>query len=362
MRVVLATDARTAGGVGRHLRDLATGLVSRGLDVRLAAPKGSRVAGIAAGIGAEFTAFEDGVERADIWHLHLADTYHRQSVRLLGLARVSSRRVIVTEHLPRSNASDDTLTNDPRTPGAATAKTAFKRLQLGLAHSVIAVSEASRRFLIERYGLSPHRIITIHNGIDIERFRFEAAEVRPAGRPVVVSAGALIRQKGHDVLIEATARSQRNWTAVIAGSGPQLDSLRSLAGQVAPDRVEFRGWVDDVPRLMRKASVVCLPSRWESFAYVVLEAMALATPLVATRVDGVCELITDERSGLLVDRDDPVALAAAIDRSIDGGPSVDEMTANALQDVRGFHLDTMVDKTLTHYRRSLGRLAMSGGC
>ncbi|WP_067508220.1 glycosyltransferase family 4 protein [Actinoplanes sp. TFC3] len=350
MKVVLATDACTAGGVGRHLRDLADGLLLHDVDVEFAAPRGSKIGQVAAELGLHYKPFEDGLTKADVWHLHLADTYHRHSVRLLAKARVLSGRVVVTEHLPRSNASDSNLSSDLRTPGAALAKTAFKRVQLGLAHSVIAVSAASRRFLIDRYGLSPARVVSIHNGVDLARYRTPAADGGIPRQPSVVAVGSLIRQKGHDVLIEASASAREEWNVIVAGTGPQHSDLEKLAAKTAPGRVRFAGWVDDIPALMRQASVVCLPSRWESFAYVPLEAMAMGLPVVASRVDGVDEAVAHERSGLLVEPDNPQALAAAIDRVVEDAELSRVMSRNARHDVTDFDVALMVGKTLNHYR------------
>ncbi|AGL20843.1 glycosyltransferase family 4 protein [Actinoplanes sp. N902-109] len=353
MKVVLATDACTAGGVGRHLRDLADGLLLHDVDVQLAAPRGSKIVQVAAELGVRFRPFEDGLTKADIWHLHLADTYYRPSLRVLANARVGSRRVVVTEHLPRSNASDATLSDDARTPGAALAKTAFKKLQLGLAHSVIAVSAASRRFLLDRYGLAPARVVSIHNGVDLSRFRAPAGPPVVPRQPSVVAVGSLIRQKGHDVLIRASAVARHDWTVVVAGTGPQHEDLKDLAAKTAPGRVAFSGWVDDIPGLMRQASVVCMPSRWESFAYVPLEAMAMGLPVVASRVDGVDEAVAHERSGLLVEPDDPQALAAAIDRVMADAELSRVFARNARQDVAEFDVAVMVRKTVNHYRSLL---------
>ena len=347
MKVVLATDARGAGGVGRHIRDLAEGLIRRGVRVRLAGPAGSRLTEVADRLGVRFRAFEQGADRADVWHLHLADTFDRRSLRVLAGARLNSRRVVVTEHLPRTNASDPDLTADRRRRGAYLAKTVFKRLQLGLAHSVITVSTGSRRFLIDRYGLAGSRIVTIHNGVPLD------GPPRPldASAKTVLAVGSLIRQKGHDVLIHAAAATGNDWTVVVAGAGPHHDDLTDLAHRVAPGRVRLSGWVDDVPALMARASVVCLPSRWESFAYVPLEAMAMGVPVVASRVDGIDEVVTDGTSGLLVEPDDPRALAAAIDRLIDDTRFAGAVRDSARRAVAGFGVDTMVDKTLAHYHR-----------
>jgi glycosyltransferase involved in cell wall biosynthesis len=353
MRVVLATDAHTPGGVGRHVEDLATGLMSRGIEVSLAGPRSSAIADLATDLRIPFAPFADGPDRADVWHLHLARTYDLRTLPVLARARLTSRRVVVTEHLPRSDASDASLSHDPRTFGAATAKTAFKRLQLGLAHSVIAVSEGSRRFLMNRYGLDASRVVTIHNGVDVARFAPTSARVPGVQAPTVVAVGSLIRQKGHDVLIRAAARARTPWRIAVAGTGPQLEALERLAEEVAPGRVAFHGWVEDVASLMRESAAVCLPSRWESFNYALLDAMTVGRPVIASRVDGTDEALSHGASGLLVPPNDPVALAAAVDQIVEDSTLAGHLAATARRDVAAFGLDHMIDKTITHYRSLL---------
>ena len=351
MKVTLATDAGSPGGVGRHLTDLARGLRRLDAEVTFAAPAGSAIERTAAEFGSWFVPFEHGVEPADVFHLHLANTYDRRSVAVLARARRRARRVVVTEHLPRSNASDPGLTVDRRTLGAYTAKTCFKRLQLGLADSVIAVSRESRHFLLSRYGLNPDRVRTILNGVDIGHFAPGPARVRGRGGvPSVLAVGSLIWQKGHDVLIRAAGLARRDWTVVIAGAGPQHAALARLADLLAPGRVRFLGWHEDVPALMREATVVCMPSRWESFAYVPVEAMALGRPVVASRVDGVNEYICHGSNGLLVEPDDPAGLAAAIERLLGNPTRAAELAWAGRRDVGRLSVDRMVEQTYIHYR------------
>ena len=349
MKVILATDAGQPGGVGRHLTDLARGLRKLDAEVSFAAPAGSAIERTAAELGARFVPFQHGLEPADVFHLHLANTYDRRSVPVLARARRASRRVVVTEHLPRSDASDPRLTDERRTVGAYTAKTCFKRLQLGLADSVIAVSRESRHFLLSRYGLSPDRVRTILNGVDIGHFVPGPARAGK-GVPTVLAVGSLIWQKGHDVLIRAAGLAQRDWNVVIAGAGPQHGPLARLADLLVPGRVRFLGWHEDVRALMREASVVCMPSRWESFAYVPVEAMALGRPVVASRVDGVNEYICHGSNGLLVEPEDPAALAAAIERLLGNPARTAELAWAGRRDVGRLSLDRMVEQTYTHYR------------
>lgn len=248
----------------------------------------------------------------DMWHLHLHDTYDRRGLLALALRRRFGPAVI-TEHLPRNHASDERLElQNPRTPGAGTAKTLFKRLEFSQVRRVIVVSRGSEAFVAERYGLSPERMSVVYNGIDASAI---AASAPPLGaRTRIVSVGALGRQKGHDVLLEAAARAGTDWELTIVGDGSQGDSLRRRAAELPPGRVRFAGWVDDPERQVAEADVVCMPSRWEAFPYAALEAGALARPVVASRVDGLEEIVVDGETGLLVSPDRPEELAAALDR------------------------------------------------
>ncbi|MDX6647622.1 MAG: hypothetical protein QOK40_3349, partial [Miltoncostaeaceae bacterium] len=167
MRVVLATTACGPGGVWRHLRDLAAGLRLEGCSVVLALP--------ASAAALQASADDDGLAwtplgralrtRADVWHLHLHDTYDRQALGLLAARGALPGISILTEHLPRTNASDPSLLPGPRRLGAGLAKLAFKRAQARLVRRVIAVSEDSRDFLRARYRLGEDLVRVVPNGV-----------------------------------------------------------------------------------------------------------------------------------------------------------------------------------------------------
>ncbi|MCW2977605.1 MAG: group 1 glycosyl transferase [Actinomycetia bacterium] len=308
--VVLATTAAEHGGVWRHVLDLARGLRERGEDVRVA------LAATAEGLSAEARDLGLTVipllhaERAAIWHLHLHDTYDRRALPLLARQRLLGARVVVTEHLPRSNASDSTLLPGQRTPGARAAKTALKRAQARLTHRIVALSDGSLRFLQERYALPPAKLVVIPNGVDVGA---DPGPAPVASRFRVVAVGTVAMQKGHDVLLEAAVRAREDWLVTVVGDGPARPALEARAAARAPGRFTFVGWREDVASEIRGADCVCLPSRWESCPYAVLEAMANGRAVVATAVDGLAELVEPGRTGLLVPPDDPQALRDALD-------------------------------------------------
>lgn len=327
IRVRLVMTTAIVGGVSRHVDALVEGLPALGCDL---------------------TSEE---ERADIVHLHLHDTYDRTAFALALAARARGAKVILTEHLPRTNASDPSLLPGPRRHGAATAKRQFKRIQASAAHRIITVCEASQAFLADRYGIRGAKVRTIVNGIALPS-TFDAT--RPNGRLRVLTTGALIAQKGHDVLLEAAARSRGEWTAEIIGEGPARPALEHRSRTLGDGRVSLVGWRDDAVNASLGADVFCLPSRWETCPYVILDAMARARCIVATNIDGVPAMVEHGVSGLLIEPDDPAALAQALDHLAKSPGEVRRMglAARARVEER-FEVTQMVAATHALYREVL---------
>ena len=225
-----------------------------------------------------------------------------------------------------------------------------ERVTSPLSHRIIAVSDAIARDLGVRYGIDTARLVVIHNGIDAWAFRptrpraAVRAELGLADRDrVVMMAGRMTPQKGWDVLLDAAARlgARADLVWVLVGDGPlrRVLSERAAALGVA---VRFTGARDDMADLLDCADVVVLASRSEGLPFTLLEAMALGKPVVATRVGGVPEVVEHGRSGRLVSRDDPAALATAIAAVLDS-PEAAAMGARGRARVEAaFTLDAMV--------------------
>ncbi len=154
-------------------------------------------------------------------------------------------------------------------------------------------------------------------GVDVEHFR--ALPRRPTARPTVVVLARLVPLKGVDTAIEAMRRVRHDAALVIAGDGPEQATLaRAAAGN---DRIAFVGAVDaaERDRWLSRASVVVVPSRilpsgrTEGTPLVALEALAAGVPVVASKVGGLQHVA----GTIAVPPNDPVALAAAIDRAIE---------------------------------------------
>jgi len=226
-----------------------------------------------------------------------------------------------------------------------------ERVTSPLADRIIAVSEAIARDLVERYRIEAGRTVVVHNGIDPWTFRPTrgAAALRhelrvPGGRRVVLMAGRMTPQKGWDVLLEAAARlgaARDDLFWLLVGDGPLRPALERRAAELGVSG-SFTGARADMADVLGCADVVVLASRSEGLPFTLLEAMALGKPVVATRVGGVAEVVEDGRSGRLVPRDDPGALATAVAAVIDA-PDAAAMGARGRARVQtAFTLDSMV--------------------
>ncbi len=138
----------------------------------------------------------------------------------------------------------------------------------------------------------------------------------PKDAKVFLTLSRLHPKKGLDTLLAAMRNFPKDYVW-LAGEGPLRESLESLARDLGIlDRVRFLGWRTDRAALLRAADVCVLPSRYEPFGTVILEAWAAGTPLVACRSDGPAAHVEDTVNGLLVPIDDAQALANAMRRVV----------------------------------------------
>lgn len=184
------------------------------------------------------------------------------------------------------------------------------------AAAVVTVSRALKRSLVE-LGVSESQITTLRNGVDLTRFVPMAhepvrAELGISG-PVWLTVGNLIELKGVHLAIEALS-AVPDATLLVAGQGPERESLRALASRCGvKERVRFLGLVahDELARFYSAADALILAARSEGMPNVVLEAMACGTAIIATAVGGVPELVEEPIAGALMHDRTAESVAAA---------------------------------------------------
>jgi glycosyltransferase involved in cell wall biosynthesis len=254
--------------------------------------------------------------------------YATTMVRRASLGAAVARRELVVklvadeafERARRSGRFQGTLEEFQGHRGGA--RTRFLRVTrtvaLRRARRVLVPSAYLRRIALG-WGLAPDRVTVVPNpapAIDGAPSRQQARDALGIDGPALGTAGRLSAQKALGDTLEALARVP-DVALVVRGDGPERASLeRQAAALGLAERVRFlgAGTRDDVVTLFRAVDAALLTSAWENLPHTLLEALAVGTPVVATAVGGIPEIVVDGENGLLVPPRDVDAIAAAIER------------------------------------------------
>ena len=214
----------------------------------------------------------------------------------------------------------------------------LERLSWRLGRYVICNSEsvAQHTHRFSRVPISHIRVIP--NGIQIDRFTgatpagLEELNLDPA-RKVICFVGRFDSVKDVGTLIEAfkIVGKVHDAQLLLVGDGPMMAQWRQLAEENSGvgNGITFVGWRDDVPSLLKVATIFVLPSRWEGMPNALMEAMAAGCAVVATDVAGCRDLVTDQATGLLVPPGDVPAMAHAIKSLLSDPTRADQLARQA---------------------------------
>jgi len=199
----------------------------------------------------------------------------------------------------------------------------LNRLLTPLTDALIAVAEPHARYLIDHEGFPAGKVRVIPNGVDVERFRPGAPDLRlkqslglEPDAPVVGIVAALRPEKNHELFLRTAALVLRRVPEaqfLIVGEGPQRAQIHQWREEFGLERqVHLLGNRADVPELLRLMNVLVLTSHMEANPVSILEAMASERPVVATEVGSVSETVIEGQTGYLAPPGDAVALAARV--------------------------------------------------
>lgn len=234
--------------------------------------------------------------------------------------------------------------------------------------AIIAISEASKKIIIEQNPELSEKITVVHNGIDIEQWREQAKiesrnEYKRAelgalpNQKIILCVAELHERKGQKYLIEAVKiladSGALNFKLVFVGDGPQRKYYEKLATPLG-EKVLFLGRKKEVAKLMSASDVFVLPSVREAFGLVLLEAAAVGLPIIASNVGGIPEIIDDGKSGILVPPENLEVLAEAINKLLQNPALAENLAHEAKSKVEmNFSAKTMAGKTAEVYNKIL---------
>lgn len=227
-----------------------------------------------------------------------------------------------------------------------------KRDALGRAGATLAVSEAIARELKDA---GVPRVETIPNIVDVRESLALAAGEPSLALPdeFLLFVGKLEENKGARLLIPAVARAQTGLPLVILGEGSLAHALKFEAASQGVNLI-LRGWAhrDDVLRTLKRASVLVFPSLWpEPLSRVLLEALALGTPIAAMDTGGTTEILEDQVSGLVVK--DEIGLAQAVSRLFREPKLRERLGEGGRRRVEAFSPASLIPQYVSVYKRLL---------
>lgn len=363
-RVLLLSTSLGMGGADRQILYLANALLAQEHEVRLVSmtppeEMGRRALGEGLPITslnmqrgrAEWGAFRRLVALLQDWRPHVLTSFMYHANLLGRLAGRWTRVPLIVTSI-RSERNGSAL------------RDRFMRMTNWMDHCCTTNSLEVASSLQKRALLRMEDVRVIPNGIDVaaltappeERARMRSTMGVPASEFLWLAIGRLTPQKDYPTLLDAfasvAAGPARLW---IAGRGPELPALQQQADRLGiASRVTFLGVRDDIAALLAAADGFVLSSGWEGMPNVVMEALAAAVPVVATRVGGVSELVADG-SGFLVPAQDPGALAQAM-RKLMSLP-IDERRGMGLKGrdhvAAHYSLRSMADRWMALYRELL---------
>ena len=248
----------------------------------------------------------------------------------------------------------------------------LRRMLKPFVHQYIALSKDLERYLQERIHVPPAKVSQLYNGVDTKLFHpasggrepLPCAGFAPADAFVIGTVGRmqavkdqLTLARAFVLLLQMAPHARQRLRLLMVGDGPLRAQVADILNQADVGKLAWlAGERDDVPQIMRALDLFVLPSLAEGISNTILEAMASGLPVVATAVGGNSELVEEGRTGTLVPKSDPQAMAQAMLRYYTDASECQRQGREARSNAeRLFSIGTMVSSYLSVYDRMLAR-------
>jgi glycosyltransferase involved in cell wall biosynthesis len=368
-RVLMVTDSLDPGGAERHVVDLATALARRGHDVTIACSTGGAL---------QRDAEIGGVHVKPLMHTLVKRRFSATFARRLGTLVTSGEFDLVHAHVYASATAAAeavagvavplVITEHTEAPWRGLPERAISRTAYARADHILAVSTAIRTQLLREFDVPARKASYVPSAI-VALSEPQLARPLPSGCDRARLVGRVARlqpEKGIEVFLRAAAALAPRAPDVrflIVGAGPVRDRLETLCRRLAiTDRVYFLGHRADARAIIATLDLLVVSSLNDGSPLVVLEAMASATPIVASRTGGIPDQLRDGVDGLLVRPGSARALATAMERSLGDPDAARLLAASGRRRVRSrFRFDAMLADVERAYGIALERRAPAAG-
>ena len=353
-RLLVSDSIRIWGGAQRFIVELAEGLARRAHDVTIRTLPRSPLAQRARAKGLQVREASTRMDAAPWTVIPLALEMRRRpydfvittfdkDLRTAGLAARLSRTGAKIIH---TRECDDPVKNKPR----------YRWFYTRVADHIVVNSRATLDTTLRSAPwLDANRVSVLYKGIDLRDYespdpQWWRKRLDPARDRVVVGyAGQLIGRKRIGAVMRMLVSPElvdAPWRLALAGTGPDAENLKTLAHELhLGDRVDFCGFVEDIPNWMAAVDVFVLPSFIEGFGYVLAEAAAAGKPCVAYRASSVPEVVAEGETALLAEKGNDLEFAAHLRRLVGDAPLRERMGAAARRDAFARHgIEKMIDR------------------
>lgn len=221
---------------------------------------------------------------------------------------------------------------------------------------VIAISENDKQKLIKIFNIREQKIKVIYNGINNKNvlpYQKKIEQDKNNKELIIGSIGRFTYQKGQEYLIDAftnICKKYNNVKLILVGSGENENVIKNMIiNKNVQDYIKIENYKKNIYNFLRKLDVFVLTSRYEGVPYVLLEAMCIGVPIISTRVGGIDNILEDGKDALLIEKGNIKEIEVALEKVIDNAEIRENLSANAIQKVQHYSIDSMVRNTENLY-------------
>jgi glycosyltransferase involved in cell wall biosynthesis len=234
-------------------------------------------------------------------------------------------------------------------------------LTLRNADHIHVISRALKNSIVKNFGIHPEKITIIPNGVDLNLFNpSRGKKDHRRKEKIIVSVSRLTEKNGLDYLIKAMPEVLKKIDSklIIVGDGDQRTYLENLIKKLGiENKVVLKGWVkyEEVPKIIASADLFVRTSITEGLGTAFLEAMACATPVIGSRVQGILDIIQDGYNGILVSPTDVCEISKGIIRVLEDDNLRESLIKNGLKFIEKYRWENISRQYLELYEKILSQ-------